>query len=229
MRRDKKKFSLYNRIFVSTSRDTMQMTLSKSKKSKINRSKNASSELPEIQISPIWDEPKKLSNIFPQIKLPKIHFSLGTASASQFRIIENFKPKLELNEENTKKKLKSIYESISQLEKSISSPKMYLDESLYIIPEIDQKSAQFFRDIRSNQETKVLNKLKLNPTLINIRDSVGKTPLHWAVIRNNLPIAQLLLSFGADANAQDYSKRSPKEFALSQDFQCMLNLLNINK
>ena len=53
MRRDKKKFSLYNRIFVSTSRDTMQMTLSKSKKSKINRSKNASSELPEIQISPI--------------------------------------------------------------------------------------------------------------------------------------------------------------------------------
>ena len=55
---------------------------------------------------------------------------------------------------------------------------MYLDESLYIIPEIDQKSAQFFRDIRSNQETKVLNKLKLNPTLINIRDSVGKTPLH---------------------------------------------------
>ena len=115
-------------------------------------------------------------------RVPKINFSLTTSKPFHFRsakIPELKLKKLENIEENSKKKMLSIYESIFELEKSISSPKNFLDESIRLsFCESSSSSKEFFRAVRLNKEIEVLRMLKNNPQLVKIRDSVGKTPFH---------------------------------------------------
>lgn len=41
------------------------------------------------------------------------------------------------------------------------------------------------------------------------RDSIGLTPLHWAVKRNDFDIVEFLLFFNASAKAEDIFGRTP--------------------
>lgn len=47
---------------------------------------------------------------------------------------------------------------------------------------------------------------------INTGDSIGRTALFWAVIRDNLDHVRLLLSYGADPNAKDVRGFAPVDF-----------------
>ncbi|KAH6822185.1 acyl-CoA binding protein 2 [Perilla frutescens var. hirtella] len=48
---------------------------------------------------------------------------------------------------------------------------------------------------------------------LNVKDSEGRTPLHWAVDRGHLNITALLLNKNADVNAKDGEGQSPLHYA----------------
>ena len=227
MRRDQTKHYLYNKNFVNYNREDIPIKKIKSVKPHQKSYKSVNPEMGKPRKSSITcKENANINKIFSGVKLPKINFSLITAYPSQFHILKSFKPQFELREENMKQKVSNIYESIFLMKKSLSLPKLYLDDSFYNTPKENEQSKRFLREVKLNQEANVADMLKSLPDLVNARDSIGKTPLHWAVIRNNILIAKLLLKFGADVNAQDYSKRTPIDLALIQNYQNMINLLN---
>ncbi|XP_077225689.1 acyl-CoA-binding domain-containing protein 1-like [Tasmannia lanceolata] len=49
---------------------------------------------------------------------------------------------------------------------------------------------------------------------VNLRDSEGRTPLHWAVDRGHLNMVELLISKNADVNAQDNEGQTPLHYAV---------------
>ena len=69
--------------------------------------------------------------------------------------------------------------------------------------------------------------LDAEPALLNSRDFLRKrTALHWAAERGDLPIAQLLLSRGADRALADKEGRTPLDLAQAQGHADMAALLN---
>ncbi|XP_052173431.1 acyl-CoA-binding domain-containing protein 1 isoform X2 [Diospyros lotus] len=48
---------------------------------------------------------------------------------------------------------------------------------------------------------------------VNLKDSEGRTPLHWAVDRGHLDITELLVSKNADVNAKDNEGQGPLHYA----------------
>lgn len=50
---------------------------------------------------------------------------------------------------------------------------------------------------------KIVALLENDPTLVNERDIIGSTPLHWTAFYNLPDITLLLINFGADINARD--------------------------
>lgn len=56
----------------------------------------------------------------------------------------------------------------------------------------------------------ILNDLRI-PT--NVRDSFGRTPLHWAAQQGNVPIAEALLLAHANVEAKDDMGVEPKIYA----------------
>ncbi|KAK4571143.1 hypothetical protein RGQ29_029821 [Quercus rubra] len=49
---------------------------------------------------------------------------------------------------------------------------------------------------------------------VHLKDSEGRTPLHWAVDRGHLNITELLLSRNADVNAKDNDGQTPLHYAV---------------
>ncbi|KAB1205110.1 Acyl-CoA-binding domain-containing protein 2 [Morella rubra] len=49
---------------------------------------------------------------------------------------------------------------------------------------------------------------------VNTRDSEGRTPLHWAVDRGHLNIAELLINRSAEVNAKDNDGQTPLHYAV---------------
>lgn len=60
---------------------------------------------------------------------------------------------------------------------------------------------------------------------INMVDSTGRTPLHWATMRGEEEAVRCLLDAGADANVQDDLKSTPLSLAASSGSVRMLELL----
>ncbi|CAI9086931.1 OLC1v1020867C1 [Oldenlandia corymbosa var. corymbosa] len=60
---------------------------------------------------------------------------------------------------------------------------------------------------------------------INIKDSEGRTPLHWAVDRGHLNVAELLLDRGADVNAKDNEGQTPLHYAAVCERPALAELL----
>ncbi|KAK4777318.1 hypothetical protein SAY87_017505 [Trapa incisa] len=48
---------------------------------------------------------------------------------------------------------------------------------------------------------------------INVKDSEGRTPLHWAVDRGHFNVVELLISKGADVNSKDKEGQVPLHYA----------------
>lgn len=52
---------------------------------------------------------------------------------------------------------------------------------------------------------------------VNLRDSDGRAPLHWAANRGGIGLVKLLLEHGADVNARDNDKLTPLHAAARKD------------
>ena len=55
--------------------------------------------------------------------------------------------------------------------------------------------------------------LKENPDLASSKDYGGETPLHWAAIKGNKEVAELLLKYKADVNAKNTAGETPLHIA----------------
>lgn len=60
---------------------------------------------------------------------------------------------------------------------------------------------------------------------VNLRDSEGRTPLHWAVDRGHLDVVELLISSNADVNAQDEDGQTPLHYAVVCEREAIAELL----
>jgi ankyrin repeat protein len=49
---------------------------------------------------------------------------------------------------------------------------------------------------------------------VNVTDDQGKTPLHWAVMQQNVETVQLLVNAGANANAVDSTMKKPIDYCM---------------
>ena len=81
--------------------------------------------------------------------------------------------------------------------------------------DFDRATPLHFSVLADNQENvKMLLKKKANP---NARDSMGNTPMHFAVTINSLPIVKLLDDFGADATIKNMEEECPIDLAQKED------------
>ncbi|PIA48891.1 hypothetical protein AQUCO_01300054v1 [Aquilegia coerulea] len=60
---------------------------------------------------------------------------------------------------------------------------------------------------------------------VNLKDSEGRTPLHWAVDRGHSDIVELLLSKNADVNAKDNEGQTPLHYAAVCDREDIAEIL----
>ncbi|RZC91454.1 hypothetical protein C5167_027521 [Papaver somniferum] len=64
-----------------------------------------------------------------------------------------------------------------------------------------------------------------NGVSVNLQDSEGRSPLHWAVDRGHLDMVELLLSKNADVNAQDNEGQTPLHYAAMCDREAIAEIL----
>ncbi|GKA64247.1 acyl-CoA-binding domain-containing protein 1-like protein [Tanacetum coccineum] len=60
---------------------------------------------------------------------------------------------------------------------------------------------------------------------VDMKDSEGRTPLHWAVDRGHIEATELLLSRNADVNLKDYEGQTPLHYAAVCDRESIAELL----
>lgn len=84
----------------------------------------------------------------------------------------------------------------------LSTKRLY--ESFPGIPYGLKNSQNFIKAVKDGEFPKVAKMLQENKWLAHIFDCTGQTPLHWAVIRNQIDIVKLLLDFKAFVDVNDY-------------------------
>ncbi|KAF3432792.1 hypothetical protein FNV43_RR23894 [Rhamnella rubrinervis] len=65
---------------------------------------------------------------------------------------------------------------------------------------------------REGEEDNLLKAIESGVS-VNLKDSEGRTPLHWAVDRGHLNMTELLVSRNADVNAKDNEGQTPLHYA----------------
>ena len=60
-----------------------------------------------------------------------------------------------------------------------------------------------------NWNVAVANYLVSKGANVNAKDIIGRTPLHWAVVKRRVDVAKFLVSKGADVNARDNNGQTP--------------------
>ncbi|XP_010520958.1 PREDICTED: acyl-CoA-binding domain-containing protein 1 isoform X2 [Tarenaya hassleriana] len=60
---------------------------------------------------------------------------------------------------------------------------------------------------------------------VNARDSEGRTPLHWAIDRGHLNVAEALVDKNADLNAKDNEGQTPLHYAVMCDREAIAKFL----
>ncbi|KAI4319954.1 hypothetical protein MLD38_033487 [Melastoma candidum] len=60
---------------------------------------------------------------------------------------------------------------------------------------------------------------------VNVKDSEGRTPLHWAVDRGHQEVVELLVNQHADVNAQDDEGQTPLHYAMVCERESMAEFL----
>ena len=80
--------------------------------------------------------------------------------------------------------------------------------ALFIIAGI-AKGQEIFDAVRADDLAKVKVLLEKDPSLKNIKDPAGSTPLHIAAVNGSLAMVELLLSKGADMNAVNTQLNTP--------------------
>ncbi|KAL2556355.1 Acyl-CoA-binding domain-containing protein 2 [Forsythia ovata] len=77
---------------------------------------------------------------------------------------------------------------------------------------------------REGDEEKLLKYIE-SGVPADLRDSEGRTPLHWAVDRGHMNITELLLNKNADVNAKDDEGQTPLHYAVVCDRAAIAELL----
>nr|AFK38944.1 unknown [Medicago truncatula] len=60
---------------------------------------------------------------------------------------------------------------------------------------------------------------------VNLKDSEGRTPLHWAVDRGHLNVTELLVGKNADVNAKDNDGQTPLHYAVTCEREAIAEYL----
>ncbi|CAG9316375.1 unnamed protein product [Blepharisma stoltei] len=205
--------------------DLIDQNATKKMKRKINSNFNIWEQFDSIQV-PIKS--------FEQVKRPRHYFYLSKEEPKDedtFRLeLTNKiseKPnfdylKISPQTENIRK---DLFDAISHIKSSVQSPgeswKNFTNFSPYAVPQ----SEDFIKAVKAGRVMDVQKLFTSNKKLVHIVDSVGETPLHWAVKRNDKAMAQLLIVNGAKINEVDISRRSPVFLAAKLDFPEMVKIL----
>lgn len=83
---------------------------------------------------------------------------------------------------------------------------------------MENNMPNLFKEIKANDNEAVLNFVKANPSLLEIRNSEGQTPLMSAIYQGNQELAMQLILAGANVNAQDNIKNSPFLYAGAEGY-----------
>jgi ankyrin repeat protein len=78
-------------------------------------------------------------------------------------------------------------------------------------------SKRFMMSVKTGDHNLMEAILESDPRVIKTTDSIGQTSLHWAAMRNDLPMARMLLSDLININAQDTAGRTPLYIAAMRD------------
>lgn len=87
------------------------------------------------------------------------------------------------------------------------------------------KAQEYFEAVKGGNLNAVEQLLATEKKLLFIKDSIGQTSLHWAAKRNDLGLAKLLKSLGAEINCTDLARRSPLYLASRRDHYDMVMFL----
>ncbi|OMJ90772.1 hypothetical protein SteCoe_6751 [Stentor coeruleus] len=87
------------------------------------------------------------------------------------------------------------------------------------------QSKVFMKACKNGEAYKVKVMLEKNKWLAHIFDYSGQTPLHWAVIRNNFEITEMLLKIGSYVDVGDYIGRTGAFIAAKNGNLKILELL----
>ncbi|KAG6412767.1 hypothetical protein SASPL_125454 [Salvia splendens] len=87
-----------------------------------------------------------------------------------------------------------------------------------------RKLDDFHAFAREGDEVNLLKCIEIDAPL-NLKDSEGRTPLHWAVDRGHLNITALLLNKNADVNAKDGEGLTPLHYAAGCERTAIAELL----
>jgi len=69
-------------------------------------------------------------------------------------------------------------------------------------------------DAVKNYDERKVESLVKSGSSVNAPDKDGNTPLHWAAIRNSIPIADFLMVYGAKIDVKNSSGYTPLDLAI---------------
>lgn len=89
--------------------------------------------------------------------------------------------------------------------------------SFFIKPHGITGSENLFASVKTNQMEKVKALIYCNPLYPYCYDSAGKMPIHWAALRGNTQMADVLLKNGCDVRHRDHLGKTPLTYAIESD------------
>ena len=121
------------------------------------------------------------------------------------------------------KALSDLYEEVEEIKlenkmlnpiRDLSSARKKVDVVAFNIP----RSREFFKAVKRGHYSKVEHMIMEGDDVLCAVDKLGQTALHWAVLRNVVDIAELLVKCGANVNATDSANRTALHIAARKNF-----------
>jgi ankyrin repeat protein len=107
-----------------------------------------------------------------------------------------------------------VGETVSHQEVLIMRLKSFFVIAVFILAAATTQAQDIFSAVKNNDLEKVNVLIEKDASLVNIKDEAGNTPLHHAVIIGSSETIKLLLSKGADINAQNTQLNTPLHEAI---------------